>query len=344
MNFINFFFKLILVLLTIKNFVFGDTQCPTVPLISQDDRINSNKLRLVQYNVEWLFIDQYNNCPGSGCTWSNQSEVQIHMNYVADVINDLEPDILNLCEVEGCDELNQLINLTNNKFRPYLIKGTDSSTGQNVGMLTLIDPIENLYRTEEHIDYPIDGSSCGYSGSAGSQGVSKHYITRFNIGNMVVSMISAHLLAIPTDPTRCVEREAQAQVLQNKIFNLYLQGDEIILIGDINDYDNRIEDMNNDQPTSRVLDILKGIGGVYGGMYELYNVAQNIEKSDRYTEWYDQNSNCKVESNEFSMIDHILVTPNLYSKIAGAWIYHEYPQYCNTYDSDHYPVVVDFYL
>ncbi len=338
------FYLIIFFLFSICKQILGDTQCPYVPSKSIDNRLISGQLRLVQYNVEWLFIDQYQNCPGSGCAWSNQSMAQTHMKYVADVVNDLSPDILNLCEVEGCDELNQLISLTNNKFRPYLIKGTDSATGQNVGMLTLIDPIENLYRTEERVSYPITGSSCGYSGSSGTEGVSKHYITRFKIDNIYISMISAHLLAYPTDSTRCTEREAQAQVLQNQIFNIYSQGDEIIVLGDFNDYDNRVLDMNNDEPISQVLDILKGIKGFYGGMYELYSVAQKINQSERYTEWYDENSNCKAESNEFSMIDHVLVTPNLYSKISGAWIYHGYTEYCDTFNSDHYPVVVDFII
>ena len=32
-------------------------------------------LRLMQYNVEWLFIDYYKSadCPGNGCTWHNES-------------------------------------------------------------------------------------------------------------------------------------------------------------------------------------------------------------------------------------------------------------------------------
>ena len=36
---------------------------------------------------------------------------------------------------------------------PYLKKGTDSATGQNVGMLTRIDPLVSLYRTEEKYSF-----------------------------------------------------------------------------------------------------------------------------------------------------------------------------------------------
>jgi hypothetical protein len=79
----------------------------------------------VQYNVEWLFVDYYApmDCPGAHCTWANQSEAITHMKYVADVLKTLQPDILNLCEVEGCDELNMLISkdyLGDSSYIPYL--------------------------------------------------------------------------------------------------------------------------------------------------------------------------------------------------------------------------------
>ena len=62
----------------------SDTECPDVASEGSDRRADKNKLRLVQYNVEWLFIDYYSssNCPGSGCTWKNQSAANTHMNYI----------------------------------------------------------------------------------------------------------------------------------------------------------------------------------------------------------------------------------------------------------------------
>ena len=44
------------------------------------------------------------------------------------------------------------------------------------------------------------------------------------------------------------------------------------------------------------------------------------------------------------MIDHILVTNNLREKVSDVFIYHNYDEYCGKYDSDHYPVVIDFGL
>jgi len=329
-------FSLVLLSLTI-GLINGDTQCLQVPTNPSDRRSNKNTFRLMQYNVEWLFTDYYSNakCPGSGCPWVNSTEASTHMNSVSKVINELQPDYVNLCEVEGCDELNQLVDQLDSGYSPYLIKGTDSSTGQNVGLITRIDPVVNLYRDETRYTYPISGSKCGYTGTEGTSGISKHYITELKVGGYNIAIIGLHLLAYPTDPTRCAEREAQAMVAQ-QIALKYLQiGYEVIVMGDLNDFDGQVLDSNNSVPTSQVLEILK-CGG------QLVTTSDLIPKESRYTNWWDKDGSCVSTSNEFSMIDHILVTLGLANKVKGAFVYHGYEEFCGTYNSDHYPVIVDF--
>jgi exonuclease III len=317
------------------------------PIVSEqlDMRADKTKLRIVQYNVEWLFVDYCptSDCPGKGCAWSNEETAVNHLNQVAKVIQELSPDIINLCEVEGCDELNMLVNSTqNNYYHPYMVKGKDTGTGQNIGMLTLIDPLVNLYRTEERVTYPIQGSLCGYTGTPTDTGVSKHYITEFKINGIQFAMIGAHLIAFPTDSYRCAEREAQAQILQNVIYGYIMKGFEVVFLGDLNDFDAEVLDANDNKPKSMVLDILKGNFGIHSGKYQLFNIATNIPQQKRFTDWWDQNNNCNSTSTEFSMIDHILVTSLLQEKIVGQFIYQNYPEYCGTMNSDHYPVVLDF--
>ena len=338
----------LLALAFISSFIKADTECPLVSEASVGDRrTDKNTFRLVQYNVEWLFIDYYSsaNCPGNGCPWKTEVDAQTHLSYVSNVLSELNPDLVNFCDVEGCDELNMVINGLNetNIFKPYLKKGTDTSTGQNVGMITKVDPLVSLYRTETRVSYPIAGSKCGYTGSPGSSGVSKHYITEYTFGNLKTAFIAAHLLAYPTDPSRCVQREAQAQVLQYVIHDYILKGYEIILLGDMNDFDAEVLDMNSDKPISQVLDILKGLEGEYKGSYTLTNVASRIAQNERFSDWWDSDNNCATSSQkDYSMIDHILVTSKINSKIINAYIYHEYREYCGKWNSDHYPVVVDF--
>jgi exonuclease III len=325
-------------------FIKADTECPVVSAFS-DRRKDKTSLRVVQYNVEWLFIDYYAamDCPGNGCTWHSVSDAQTHLSYVANVVKNLQPDIINFCEVEGCDELNILKDQLDSTYNSYLKKGTDTGTGQNVGMLTRIDPLVNLYRSEEKIAYPIEGTQCGNTTASGTTGVSKHYITEFQLNNLLVAFISAHLLAIPTDAARCVQREAQAQVLQNVVYKYINSGYEIIVIGDFNDYDNEVLDINNNKPISRVLDILKGLDGLKKGAYNLTNIAYRINKTERFSDWWDSDNNCSTNTNnDYSMIDHILVTDRVDKNIVNAYIYHGYKEYCGKWNSDHFPVVADF--
>ena len=40
-------------------------------------------------------------------------------------------------------------------YRGYLIAGTDTNTGQNVALLTRVDPVTTLYRTSATSPYPV---------------------------------------------------------------------------------------------------------------------------------------------------------------------------------------------
>lgn len=311
----------------------------------------SGALRLVQYNAEWLFVNHYSqfDCPGTQCTWKNVSEAETHLSYIARVVDYLTPDIVNFCEVEGIDELQMVADLQVADYTPYLIAGTDTATGQNVGMLSRIAPSAPLYRTEEKYAYPIPGSRCGYTGAPSTTGVSKHYITEFSLWeNLPVALISAHLIAIPTDPARCAQREAQATILR-KVVDAYLEKQYgVIVIGDMNDYDGEVLDVNQNLPKSGVLDILKGISNTNtttddDNATTLYSVGDRLLPMERYSDWWDSDSNCNTESVlDYSMIDHILVSPNIQKYITNVFVYHGYAEYCGKYDSDHFPVVVDF--
>jgi exonuclease III len=337
------FLKLVFLFALLLETINSETFCPTVSG-QTDKRSDKSKLRIVQYNVEWLFVDYYaaSDCPGNGCSWKNESEARIHIDYVSKIINELQPDIMNLCEVEGCDELTMLS--ANTYYSPYNIKGKDTSTGQNVGILTRIDPMVNLYRTEERVQYPIPNSHCGYTGESNDTGVSKHYITEYNVNGLQFAMIGVHFIAFPTDPERCAQREAQAQIIQNVIAEYISKNMEVVLLGDFNDFDAEVLDANNNKPISMVLDIVKGKGGNKKGTYELFNIAEKITQKKRYTDWWDKNNDCKSVSTEFSMIDHILVTPIIRDKIVNQFIYTGYSEYCGTYNSDHYPIVIDLLL
>ena len=334
---------LLLFIFSLLHVIKSDTECPFVNTF-EDRRQNKSSIKIAQYNVEWLFVDHDSefDCPGNECPWHNTTEAEIHMSYIAKVINEINPDIINLCEVEGCDELNLLTDQLDGSYKSYLKKGTDTSTGQNVGLLTRVDPKVDLYRTEEKMSYPIPGSTCGYTGSPGSTGVSKHYITEFVFSNKNVALITAHLIAYPTDTSRCSQREAQASILNRVVSGYIEKGYSVIIMGDFNDFDGKVLDVNNNKPISQVLDIVKG--NTFGN-YQLFSVAEKMDQSDRFSDWYDSDNNCNTGSiKDYSMIDHVLVTEDLLDNVVDVYIYHGYQEYCDKYDSDHYPVVVEIHF
>src|SRR3546814_561955 len=130
-----------------------------------------NELHGVCFQIEWLFIDQFGDCPGTGCPWPDETTAWSHLQSIASVIAQYNPDIVNFCEVEGCDELNYVIDEVGPAYNyaPYLKQGDDTATGQNVGIITRVDPVESLWRTSNKVEYPLADSTCGtmYSGSKG---------------------------------------------------------------------------------------------------------------------------------------------------------------------------------
>lgn len=310
----------------------------SIPESYSDRRKDKTKWTIAQYNVEWLFTEPYKDCPGDGCAWNTTSQEFTHLDYVAQVIQKLDADTIHLCEVQSCTQLNQLNSLLEGfDYVPYLIQGTDSYTGQNVALLTRIDPILPLTRNENRVDYPVDDNNCQYDGDAGSTGVSKHLITTFSLNGQNISLVGAHFLSNPNDPTACVKREAQSLVLQQTI-NSIIPYNDVIVMGDFNDFDPLILDINANLPNSRVLNIIRGYEG--HAKYELFSVGNLTFQNNRYTDWYDPNEDCIVETSEYSTIDHIFLTKHLYDHVDKILYYHDYEQGCNINNSDHYPIIV----
>lgn len=331
--------KILLTLLTFGYCIATSFNC-SIPESVEDRRFDKSKWTISQFNVEWLFTEPYKDCPGSGCEWNSTVEEYDHMKSIAQVLLDLDADTVHLCEVQSCTQLMQLIDLLpDSHYKPYLIEGSDTYTGQNVGLLTRVDPILPLQRTEDRSDYPIVDSNCEYNGTAGSTGVSKHLITTFSLNGHNYSMVGAHLLSNPNDPTACAKREAQAQVLQNTITSIQ-QYYDIIVLGDFNDFDDTVKDINNNIPNSRVLSMLKGEDGEKKGSYQLYSVGTLVKQSELYTNWYDPNGDCVVETSEYSTIDHILLSKTLYAQVYAVEYYHKYSEGCNITNSDHYPIKI----
>lgn len=310
-------------------------------IISKDRRINKNKLRLIQYNVEWLFLDysEKYKCPGKGCTWKSDNDALIHLEFVSNIIKKLNPDIINLCEIKNYNSIDGILNYINNfyskPYKGYFVENKKNLESQNVGLISKIDPIY-LYRTNLELKYPIENSNCNFKNNNISTDLQKHYVAEFNINNINIILIGVHLKAF-FNKRSCAKKEAESLIIHDIILNYKNNIDykdknyEFIVIGDINDFDNDTLDVNNNKSNSLVFDILEK-------KCNLYNLNVKIKKKHRYSEKYDEDNDGIYE---FGLLDYCLVSHNLINKISDIFIYKDFDIW-NKYNSDHLPLVIDF--
>ncbi len=152
-----------------------------------DRRVDKSTLSVATFNAEWLFVQNYKK------RWSSEQEARDHLKGIAGVLKKLNADVVNLAEVEDCGVLRILIEEIGGKasgYVPYLIRGTDTSTGQNVALITRVDPFVNMQRTEAREKFPVSDTHCNCNESScgfGTSGVSKHYWTAIEAENFGAS-------------------------------------------------------------------------------------------------------------------------------------------------------------
>lgn len=258
---------------------------------AEDRRVDKTSLTVMTFNAEFLWDGI---APEEGSSqvefdWKNDPvKATAHMQKIAAVIRKNNADIINLVEVENLAALT----LFNDKFlvgmgyKPYLTNGRDTFTGQDVALLTRIDPEDN------QIAY--DGRK-GQSANI-SKSVSKNYVARIRVGNYKLAFIGLHFLAFPTNPARQLDRQAQADAIKQIALDQLKDGYSLVVWGDFNDYD--VEeislDVNDHKPISSVLANIRLLDR-NTELDDLVNVARYIEKSKRYTAWYDANRNGVID-------------------------------------------------
>jgi exonuclease III len=283
-----------------------------------------------------------------------------------------------LLQVRSCSELRAVAALLPPSFKPYMIGGRDTSTGQNVGLLTKIDPVVDLWRTEARASYPVKDTMCGAAvpddlrGSGGQQGVSKHYVAEFDLGRgLRLALVGAHLLAQDnrSGSVRCWKREAQAEVLRDVVVGLAEHGNEVILLGDLNDLDR--DALPGRSADSMALSLLRrGRSGVdpsnppnreqlmaswpCSDLVLLNPTSYGYPQQNLYTAWSDRNRDCIIDHpHEVSVLDYVLTSEGLQGAVTAADIplwygpVHELQKMCKDdkdYVSDHWPVVLDLNL
>ena len=205
------------------------------------------------------------------------------------------------------------------EYRVYMREGKDTALGQNVAMLTRIDPSSALERSEHRASIPVPNSTCSIR-KKGTYGVSKHYATKFNIPGLSKPLIfvGAHLVARPDDPSRCANREGQAAVLARLVKEMRqaeaVDSDDedvnVIIAGDFNDYDGRVELLRkrHTKPESSTLELL----------YRELDLQNAIMASARPPpEWFSLAfAEGTQKRRRHVLIDHIMVSEGVFKLIS----------------------------
>lgn len=348
--------------------------CFRVPDRAEDRRLDKSRLRVASFNAEWLFLfggTGGTRCPGPHCPWPTLDKAREHFMRVVTLLDRLNADIVHLNEVEDCRVLRMLMEMLppGHGYRAYMIAGTDSMTRQNVGMLTRVDPVRHLQRSEDRVAYPIPGSTCVRSSASehvrrrrsGTMGLSKHYLATFEIPlasptprpgqsrqvtrTLKLLMAGAHFIAHPESRDRCFRREAQARVLARFIetqLQEHAQTDsrdvEVLITGDLNDYDAEVVGANGHLPLSSALQVLRATGNL-----PLQSAASFVVDAERrFTSWHDVDGDCEDGgAREHSLIDHVLLSVGLRDRVETVWMDHNSTVSCRDRTSDHWPIVVD---
>lgn len=302
---------------------------------AEDRRAEKDTLSVMSLNAQWMWDGiepEESDIPFSDRKGDPEASLA-YIGRIARIIERMRPDMVFLQEIEGENALDLLNNefLSDYGYKVYFIEGTDKSTFQDVGLLSKIDPVDGKVHRSDMV---------GKSGDF-EIGLAKHLYARFEINGKKIACVTAHLKSRPTDETRLHYRQAQADVLTHIATDLDDEGYEVIVLGDLNDFDGDecCLDINDHRPITNVLAKIKALDPA-DKSDDLVNVAQFVPKEARYTQHWDKNRNKKIDwPEELSSLDHALVS----SELADMLIFADF---CHCHDtiagSDHYPVYMRF--
>ena len=297
-------------------------------LATTSERLAAQSIRVVTLNAEFLFDGR----DGEGrATFPHKGDVAKAYQHLLDigaVLREADGDVVMLAEIEHEGILDALIEgpLAGMGYRPYFVQGDDSFTGQDMGLLSRF-PMSSIGRTDERVAV-----------GDRTRGVSKNLYGRFEVGDDAFTIIGVHFLARPDDTSRKPEREGQAEVIRRLVAEETARGRHVIVAGDFNDFDSVVADVNQNMPITTVLETIKSAGE--GPEDDLINVAAFMNPSQRYTAFWDRNRNGAIDApDEFSSLDHILISKALQSAIDTVYMIQSYNPMEVT---DHFPVIVSF--
>jgi hypothetical protein len=283
-------------------------QCDSVER-GADRRTDRTRLKIATFNCMFLFVTNWRTGIAPDGPWSSLKEAQAHAQAIATRLDALDADIVTLLETEDCATAQYVRARMRSgaAYKVFFIAGTDTATGQNIVLLARVDPDLAPWRTSDRLASPVAGNKCGVSSSASGSTttVSKNLLTRFAVpGFPLFLLVAAHLIARPTEPDRCAQREAQALLIKSAVKAALKDTPTaaVIVLGDFNDLDPAVPDVDDsDSPTSRTLATVKS-----ATTPRLRSTWEFVDAADR---WSTCSANCR--SPTCSAIDYILASDKI---------------------------------
>jgi endonuclease/exonuclease/phosphatase family metal-dependent hydrolase len=326
----------------------GSLSLTTCPVVAGEP------LRLVTFNAQCLAA------PGTRATriprYRWDSARKNHLERVANLIETLQPDILNLLEVTSNEAVEHLVQILHDKglteYRGFHVESGDKFTGFDVALVTRLAPdavegqsIRCILSPPGDLTWRANYSFVDEAGKLQEKetAVARHAIYYFQVRGIRIGLLGLHLKANPNDRYSNSRRTAESLICQRIIQKEIVdRGYLPIVLGDLNDYDPDVPDLDDTRNTqTTVLANLKNYDAS-SKETELFNPALLIERlADRATSHWDRNENDMADSEDvFTMIDYVLLPKAFRSAVQRMFV-------CRVSDlktSDHWPVVVDMDL
>lgn len=311
-------------------------------------------LRIVTFNAEILNAPKVR--AGQLSKFRFDYAREQHIGRVADLIETLWPDVLNLVEVTSQTAVDQIVELLHAKgltdYRGYHVESNDSFTGMDVAVITRLKvdqvddkKIRTIYSSATDPTWRQSFSYTDFNGKPrkGTTSVSRNSIYFMTIAGWKLGFFGLHLKSNPSDEYSNAKRTGETEVVVRAIHGeIVRRGYLPIVLGDINDYDPEVPDRDETRSTlTNVLVSLKDYDKQQSGA-ELFNTAAAIPRqADRYSAHWDWNENGADDPQDvYTMIDHILLPVALRPYLKRSFVAHV----VGLETSDHFPVVVDLLL
>jgi exonuclease III len=314
----------------------------------------AERIRIMTFNAEFLAA------PGTKTTdivrFKTEESQKQHCEGVAAVIEAFEPDVINLCEVTNAETVQYVIGILHEKglkdYAGWMAESDDTVTGHHVAFISrrkpdevdgkiirsFLSPAGDMTWREKFVVQDDDGKIV-----QNDVNVRRHALYYFTIGGRKLGFLGLHLKSNPSDPAPNAQRTAESKLCRRMIKDqIVAKGYWPIVLGDLNDYDPDIEDVDDSRSTkTKVLADLKDYDPATPGP-ELVNVAEKIiRKADRYTQLWDRNRNLLDDKGDVhTMLDHILLPKPMMPYVKRAII----PHVTDLHLADHFPVLVDIEL